>query len=339
MTARRTVAAIAALGVAPLALTVLTASPAAAHGSMSDPVSRVSACFAEGPESPDSAACKALVATSGTQPLYDWNEVNIANAAGAHRDIIPDGKLCSANRSKYAGLDAPRADWPSSQLKSGQHTFQYRVTAPHKGSIELYITKVGYDPTKALKWSDLESQPFAKVTNPRLANGSFIFDGTVPQRTGRHLVYSVYQRSDSPEAFYTCSDVVFGNAGGGAAAPVASAPSNKLIEKERDNSTVEHDGHGDLSSTIKDGPQNASATDGPGSVTAVENGGAQGTAVKADAGAKAQGGTTENLAETGGTSTTPYIAVGGAAVLALGAAGLFASARRRAATGGGRSGR
>ncbi|MGX2998070.1 lytic polysaccharide monooxygenase [Streptomyces sp. JNUCC 64] len=346
MTARRTAAAIAALGVAPLVLTVLNASPAAAHGSMSDPVSRISACFAEGPESPDSAACKALVAAGGTQPLYDWNEVNIANAAGAHRQIIPDGKLCSANRSKYAGLDAPRADWPASQLNSGNHTFKYRATAPHKGSIALYVTKVGYDPTKALKWSDLEAQPFATVTNPRLENGSFVFDGDIPQRSGRHLIYSVYQRSDSPEAFYTCSDVVFGKdtSAGNAPAPVASAPSDKVIEKERDQSTVEHGGHGDMAPEGQTGKgtkgeANASATDGPGSVTAVESGGAQGTAPKGESGAKAQGGTTENLAETGGSSSTPYIAIGGAAVLGLGAAGLFASARRRAATGGGRSGR
>lgn len=38
----------------------------------------------------------------------------------------------------------------------------------------------------------------------------------------------------------------------------------------------------------------------------------------------------EDLAETGGDSATPYVAIGGAGVLALGAAFLFASARRRA---------
>jgi chitin-binding protein len=42
----------------------------------------------------------------------------------------------------------------------------------------------------------------------------------------------------------------------------------------------------------------------------------------------------ENLAETGGDSSTPYLAVGGAAVLALGAAVMFGSVRRKAATGG-----
>lgn len=37
----------------------------------------------------------------------------------------------------------------------------------------------------------------------------------------------------------------------------------------------------------------------------------------------------ELLAETGGDATTPYLAVGGAAVLALGAAVLFGTTRRR----------
>lgn len=201
MTTRRTAAVAAALGVVPLALTALTVTPAAAHGSMLDPVSRVSACFAEGPESPDSAACKAMVAAGGTQPLYDWNEVNIGDAAGRHRQIIPDGKLCSVGRDKYKGLDAPRADWPSSPMAAGSKTFRWRATAPHRGTLELYITREGYDPTKPLKWSDLEAQPFAKVTDPRLENGSYVFDGQVPNRTGRHLIYSILQRSDSPEAF------------------------------------------------------------------------------------------------------------------------------------------
>jgi chitin-binding protein len=86
--------------------------PAAAHGSLTDPVGRAAACHAEGPENPRSAACKALVAAGGTQPLYDWNEVNTGDAAGRHREIIPDGKLCSAGRDKYRGLDLPRADCP-----------------------------------------------------------------------------------------------------------------------------------------------------------------------------------------------------------------------------------
>ena len=333
MTARRLVTTVAALGIAPLAIAGLSAAPAVAHGSLTDPVSRVSACFAEGPESPDSAACKAAVAASGTQAFYDWNEVNIANAAGNHQQLIPDGKLCSAGRDKYKGLDLPRGDWPSTKLAAGNHTFHYKATAPHKGSFELYLTKDGYDPTKPLKWSDLEAKPFAKVTDPKLVNGEYVFDGVVPGKTGRHLVYSIWQRSDSPEAFYTCSDVVFGEDNGGAGgAPAASAPSEAEIADGADKSTVDHNGHGGdgHDATTKDAAGTEADTKSADRSAEKPAEQAGDNAPKPNGGAEPG---SENLAETGGDSTTPYIAVGGAAALALGAAAMFATARRKAAVG------
>ncbi|MFE5795308.1 lytic polysaccharide monooxygenase [Streptomyces sp. NPDC056503] len=336
MTSRRTAAVLTAS--AAVAFAGLAGSPAFAHGSMTDPVSRVAACYAEGPESPSSAACKAAVAASGPQAFYDWNGVNIANAAGQHRALIPDGKLCSAGNDKYKGLDLARADWPSSRLAPGKHTFRYKGTAPHKGSFALYVTKDGYDPTRPLKWSDLEAEPFVTVTDPGMRDGDYVFEGTVPAKSGRHLIYSIWQRSDSPEAFYTCSDVVFGSeqqGGGGtaptapatastvpsatapsssapaapapsAAAPTASAPSDEQIEEGREHSTVEHGGHGDADAST--GPE-AAATSAPP--------------------APAPAGGAVELAETGGDGATPYLALGGAGVLATGAAVLFGATRRR----------
>lgn len=342
MPARRTAARIAGrfvIGFAPLAVAAYAAAPAAAHGSMTDPVSRVAACYAEGPEAPRSAACKAAVAASGSQAFYDWNAVNIANAAGNHRALIPNGQLCSAGNDKYRGLDLARADWPASPMASGAHTFRYKGTAPHKGSFELYVTKDGYDPSKPLKWSDLESEPFAKVSDPGMQNGDYVFSGTVPNKTGRHLIYSIWQRSDSPEAFYTCSDVVFGKDGGGSGAggatstPTATAgatgtatakpstkpgstppgrpseapqaPTDQQIADGVSKSTVEHNGHGD-----NDPKTNAQAA--PSAIPS------RGTA---------------DLAETGGSSATPTIAIAGAGALAVGAAVLFGLARRRATPG------
>ncbi|MFF3327181.1 lytic polysaccharide monooxygenase [Streptomyces sp. NPDC002889] len=340
MTARRKALTVAALGIAPLAMAGLAAAPASAHGSMTDPVSRVSACFAEGPENPKSAACKAAIAASGTQAFYDWNEVNIANAAGKHQQLIPDGKLCSAGRDKYKGLDLPRADWPSSAMTPGNRTFSYKATAPHKGSFELYLTKDGYDPTQPLKWSDLEAKPFAKVTNPKLENGAYVFNGVVPSKSGRHLIYSIWQRSDSPEAFYTCSDVVFGkDNGGGTSTPTASAPSEEEIADGADKSTVDHNGHGGDggeeagSGSEKDGtaPAGEAAENAPEANTAAE------PTVAGDAGSGADAtpeAGSENLARTGGDSNTPYLAIGGAAALAVGAAATFGAARRRPATAG-----
>ncbi|WP_030252279.1 lytic polysaccharide monooxygenase [Streptomyces violens] len=325
MTARRKAAAFALTTLAPLALTVFAAGPAAAHGSMTDPVSRISACYAEGPESPDSAACKAMVAAGGVQALYDWNGVRDGAAGGQSRTRIPDGKLCSANSEEYKGLDLARADWPASPMAAGAHTFRYKATAPHKGTFELYLTKDGYDPAKPLKWSDLEAKPFAKVTDPTLTDGDYVFEGKVPARSGRHLIYSIWQRSDSPEAFYTCSDVVFGKAGdsagtaagtGAESHPAATAPTERQLAAGADKSSMDHTHmhHGDEG---RGADQSASAADG------VRPDGSSGKAV------------TTQLAETGGDDSTAPLAIGGAAVLALGASLLFAVARRKAARNGG----
>jgi chitin-binding protein len=330
-------AARAALALVPLAVAAYGAAPAAAHGSMTDPVSRVAACYAEGPESPKSAACRAAVAAGGTQPFYDWNAVNIANAAGSHRSLIPNGQLCSAGNDKYRGLDLARADWPASPMTAGAHTFRYKGTAPHKGTFELYLTKEGYDPSKPLTWADLEPAPFAKVTDPQMQNGDYVFPGTVPARSGRHLIYSIWQRSDSPEAFYTCSDVVFGKDGGtpgGAGAtpgtgtskpsrqPSATpappkAPTDQQIADGAGKSTVEHNGHGD------NDPRTNGSTDTAPDAPAFAAG-------DSSSQSPAPGG---DLASTGGSGATPWIAIGGAGVLGVGAAVLFAVARRRATTG------
>ncbi|GII92773.1 lytic polysaccharide monooxygenase auxiliary activity family 9 protein [Sinosporangium siamense] len=209
---RRSAAILATLG--GVAALVIAPGTAGAHGSMETPISRTYACFLEGPETPKSAACQDAVAMGGTQPLYDWNEVNQANAAGNHKPLVPDGKMCSGGRDKYRAFDVPRRDWPSTKVTAGaSYTFRYKATAPHPGTFDVYITKDGYNPSQALKWSDLEAAPFLTATNPTLdSNQTYVMNGRWPSgKSGRHLVYSVWQRSDSGEAFYTCSDVVFGN--------------------------------------------------------------------------------------------------------------------------------
>ncbi|MYV91028.1 lytic polysaccharide monooxygenase, partial [Streptomyces sp. SID1034] len=240
MSARRTAASLGVLGATSLTLLCLTPTAASAHGAMFNPVSRIAACYAEGPEHPVSQVCKDLVADSGTQPLYDWNEVNIANANGQSRQLIPDGKLCSANRDKYRALDWARTDWPSTGVAAGKFDFKFRATAAHSGTMTVHITKQGFDPTKPLKWSDLDNTPVATYQTPRTAtDGYYNFTGTLPARTGRHIIYKVWQRDDSPEAFYSCSDVVYGGA-----AKAAAAPTEQKITAGAAHSTVSHHGHG-----------------------------------------------------------------------------------------------
>ncbi|MEX0173161.1 lytic polysaccharide monooxygenase auxiliary activity family 9 protein [Streptomyces sp. LMG1-1-1.1] len=240
---RRTSAVAATLSAA--ALVALTPTTAGAHGAVFNPVSRVAACYAEGPETPKSQVCKDLVADSGTQPLYDWNEVNIANADGQHQALIPDGKLCSANRAKYRALDWARTDWPATAVAAGSFDFKVRVTAPHSGTMTIYLTKAGFDPTQPLKWSDLDATPVAVYNTTRTStDGYYRFTGNLPARTGRHIVYQVWQRNDSPEAFYSCSDVTFGGAAAAGSGTRAQAPTETKIAAGAELSTVSHAGHG-----------------------------------------------------------------------------------------------
>ncbi|MGW8363411.1 lytic polysaccharide monooxygenase auxiliary activity family 9 protein [Streptomyces wedmorensis] len=245
MASYRRTSAVAAATLSAAALVALTPTTAGAHGAVFNPVSRVAACYAEGPETPKSQVCKDLVADSGTQPLYDWNEVNIANADGQHQALIPDGKLCSANRAKYRALDWARTDWPATAVAAGSFDFKVRVTAPHSGTMTVYITKPGFDPTQPLKWSDLDATPVAVHTTTRTStDGYYNFTGNLPTRTGRHIVYKVWQRSDSPEAFYSCSDVTFGAAAAAGTGTRAEAPSEAKIVAGAELSTVSHAGHG-----------------------------------------------------------------------------------------------
>jgi predicted carbohydrate-binding protein with CBM5 and CBM33 domain len=213
--------ATAAVALSPLAIFLLPGNPVSAHGTLSDPPSRVYVCKNEGPENPQSAACKAAVAIGGTQAFYDWNEVSLLEVGGRHRQFIPDGRLCSAGRDKYRGLDLQRADWPAKRISAGNLTVTYHATAPHANSnFEFYITRQGWNPTMPLTWNDLVPIKTFNNQNPTTFTNWTI---PIPQRTGRHILYSIWQRVvGSNEAFYTCSDVDFG--GGGPLPPPPPPP-------------------------------------------------------------------------------------------------------------------
>jgi chitin-binding protein len=226
-TAIGVVVAVVVLG----AFIVITAMPADAHGTMQSPASRAYHCrFGDNPTSPTLAACRDAAAIGGEQALYDWNGILLSDVAGNHRQRIPDGQLCSAGRPEYHGFDQARADWPATPVVSGTpFAFQFLGSVPHQGTIDIYITRDGFDPRRPLHWADLEDSPFLQITevNP---GGSYAATAAMPAgKTGRHIIYAIWQRSDSPEAFYSCSDVDFGGAGSTAperqlAPPLPAAP-------------------------------------------------------------------------------------------------------------------
>jgi chitin-binding protein len=224
----------AVIGVTTLGAMLAPLGVAFAHGAMTYPATRTYACYVDGKAGgqggdlqPTNPACVAAVAEGGKNPLWNWFGNLISNAAGRHREIIPDGKLCGPT-PLFDAYNMVHADWPTTPLQAGSTiTLRYNAWAPHPGTWYQYVTRDGWDPSQPLKWSDLEPAPFNTVTNPPI-NGSgpegpeYTWSAQLPAgKSGRHIIYSIWQRSDSPEAFYNCSDVVFD---GGSQQPDSEAP-------------------------------------------------------------------------------------------------------------------
>jgi chitin-binding protein len=225
---RRLALWLAAAGVG-FGAVVVAAAPAQAHGAAMVPGSRTYLCWKDGLQGsngamqPKNPACAAAVAQSGPNSLYNWFALLRSDGGGRMSGFIPDGKLCSAAATVYdfAGFDLARNDWPVTHLTAGrQIQVNYSNWAAHPGTFSLYITKDGFNPTTPLKWSDLESTPFDRVTNPPAIgnpgtnDGHYYWNATLPNKSGRHIIYSVWSRSDSQETFYGCSDVVFDGGNG-----------------------------------------------------------------------------------------------------------------------------
>jgi len=154
------------------------------------------------------------VSEGGTQALYDWNGVNQGNANDRHRQVIPDGKLCGGGKELFKGMDLARDDWHTTMIApdgNGNLEFVFIATAPHSTKyFRFFVTTDGYDPLTTLNWADLEEDPFCEVRSVGLQNGRYRMTCPFPAgKSGRHVIYGIWQRDDSPEAFYTCMDVEF----------------------------------------------------------------------------------------------------------------------------------
>ncbi|MBP4044698.1 lytic polysaccharide monooxygenase [Chromobacterium violaceum] len=208
---------------AALALSCLSV-PLWAHGTMEIPINRTYSCFLEGPEAPKTPACQAAKQAGGTQAMYDWNGINQNPSGDNHQAVVPDGTLCGGGKAEFKGFNLAREDWRTTNIvpdANGNYEFIYKATAPHATKyFKFYVTKNGWNPTQALKWSDLEL--FGTVNgNPQQDAGKrYHMTLKLPQgKTGKHIIFNVWKRSDSEEAFYSCSDVNFG---GDAAPPTAN---------------------------------------------------------------------------------------------------------------------
>ncbi|MFC8191778.1 lytic polysaccharide monooxygenase [Cellulomonas sp. NPDC057328] len=194
----------------------LAATPAAAHGSVTDPPSRNYGCWERWGDDhmnpsmaqSDPMCWQAWQANPNT--MWNWNGLFREGVGGRHEQVIPNGQLCSGGRTQnglYASLDTPGA-WV---MKSVPTNFTLTLTdgARHGADyMRVYVSKAGFDPTReALGWDDLD---LVKETGRYGTTGLYQTDVSLAGRSGRAVLFTVWQASHLDQPYYLCSDINIG---------------------------------------------------------------------------------------------------------------------------------
>jgi predicted carbohydrate-binding protein with CBM5 and CBM33 domain len=189
----------AAVAAAALSLSVVTAGSASAHGYVNSPTSRAYHC-----NQGTATDCGAI----------QWEPQSVEGPKGFPESGPEDGKICSAGLEQFAELDDPRGGgWPATDVSAGaSYDFTWHISAAHSTtSFRYFVTKDGWDPNQPLTRDALDPEPFLTVDgNNEQPPNDVTHTGNLPNKSGRHLILSVWDIADTANAFYQCADVNFG---------------------------------------------------------------------------------------------------------------------------------
>jgi chitin-binding protein len=188
---------------------------AAAHGSVTDPASRNYGCWARwGSDhlNPNMAQTDPMCAQAwqaNPDTMWNWNGLYREGVAGNHQGAIPDGQLCSGGRTqngRYGSLDTV-GTWVAA-TKPNNFTLTLTDAAQHGADyLKIYITKQGFDSTtQPLTWASLE---LVSTTGRYAPAPQYQAQVNAGSRTGRHVMYTIWQASHLDQSYYLCSDVIF----------------------------------------------------------------------------------------------------------------------------------
>ena len=199
----------------------------AAHGSTINPASRNYGCWKrwgydfQNPAmaTQDPMCWQAWQADPNA--MWNWNGLYQDGVGGNYQTAVPDGTLCSGggtSAGRYNAMDDPGA-WTATNLNNN-FTWTMHDQARHGADfIRIYVTRQGFNPlTQRLRWSDLELRTDTgrilpgvgqTETDPVLNGVSISANVSAPGRTGRHIVFALWQASHSDQSYYFCSDVNF----------------------------------------------------------------------------------------------------------------------------------
>ncbi|WP_204029663.1 lytic polysaccharide monooxygenase, partial [Micromonospora andamanensis] len=226
---------LAVAAVATLLLSTAFVRSASAHGSVANPISRNYGCwqrwggdFQNPRMATEDPMCWQAWQTD-TNAMWNWNGLYREGVAGNHQAAIPNGQLCSGGRTengRYRAMDVPGA-WRTTSVGNNFRLKFYDQASHGADYIRVYATRQGYDAlTTPLAWSHLElvgqiGNTPASQWQQEPGGVSIEIPVNAPGRTGRHVIYTIWQASHSDQSYYICSDVQFG---GGTTPPTTPPP-------------------------------------------------------------------------------------------------------------------
>ncbi|GGP86211.1 chitin-binding protein [Saccharothrix coeruleofusca] len=196
-------------------LGLVTAGIADAHGSTTDPPSRSYGCWqrwGSDHQNPDMGLTDPMCAQAwkaDPDAMWIWRGVYRNGLGGDFRGAIPDGQLCSggnAANGRYRSLDAV-GDWVMAD-KPRRFDLTIDDQAKHGADfLRVHITRQGFDAaTRPLGWGDLE---LVTSTGRYEPSGVYTTQVDAGSRSGRHVVFVIWQASHMDQAYFLCSDVNF----------------------------------------------------------------------------------------------------------------------------------
>ncbi|GAB4084810.1 hypothetical protein GCM10028784_14400 [Myceligenerans cantabricum] len=221
----RSLVLIAAMALAvPLGLVAVvtadtvTAPPAAAHGSVTDPPTRNYGCWDrwgddfQNPEMAtiDPMCWQAWQANPNT--MWNWNGLYVNGLGENYESAIPNGQLCSgghAESGRYDSLDNP-GEWVATGVDQQFHLTLTDGAQHGADYMRIYVSRPGFDPTtEALGWDDVE---LVQETGYYPSQGAYETDVDLGNRSGRAVLFTVWLAGHQDQKYFLCSDI---NIGGG----------------------------------------------------------------------------------------------------------------------------
>ena len=212
----RNMKTIHTIAISTLILGGIASHAALGHGTLSNPPSRIYQAWDGGCMTNPDPFLQGVI-NQDLDACWNWNElVNFAPDTQYDQfnvpfdQIIPDGKLASANNPRFAAFDTVSDQWPTTPVEAGSLEMTIFATTPHN-PLKIYAFLSTPDHAwgqEPLTWAEMQPIPVGPVA---LDGNEYTFTVTLPPRVGKHSIYVIWQRIDPiGEGFYMLADVDFG---------------------------------------------------------------------------------------------------------------------------------